>query len=629
MSAAQSVTATFNTAPAGSFTLALAPAAITVTAGGAAVTSTATIARASGFTGAVDLALTGAPAGLTVTAAPANVTGTTSTISATAAATVAPGSYPVTVTGTGTGVASQTATLTITVAGPQSFALAVTPASVSVQQGATGTATVNVTRAGGFTGAVALTATGAPAGLTVTPTPASATGATSTLTISAGATTAPGTYTITVGGTGAGVANQSATFSVVVTQAPTGGGGNVTYSFAGCDPTTIPIWLAVQNGTGAWTRVTANAAGAFSFTIGATGGVAYVTQAGTSYALTVFYGSGTELAGSGNRCGGPIPPRGTKRLTGSVANVGMTETANVSIGGSFATVIPFQNTAFTLDSVAAGERDLIATRSALTGTAFAVNKVIIRRATNYASTIPTLDFAAAEAFDPVQRTATLNNLGGEQAFASVAFITANTASAAFYAGTGTGSTIPFYGVPTAQLATGDYHMLSVGAIPSSTAAPTSFRNVITFLRAATDRTVTLGPALSTPTVTSLATTPYLRLRAQFASQAQYNGMASAVYSQAARTASVTATAAYFGGVPATWSLDIPDLSAAAFDPTWGLRTGVRTDWSVIGFGGDFLAFAGGTPTDGAQVFQAMQSGTSTAFVRLLRARGIALPSRRQ
>jgi len=639
LSAAQSVTATFNTAaPPAGFTLALAPAAVTVQAGATATgASTVTLTRTN-FTGAVALATAGAPAGLTVTPNPASVTGTTAALDVAATAAVAPGSYNVTVTGTGTGVTQQTATLAVTVTAAQtgSFTLAVSPTSVSVAQGGTGSATVNLTRAGGFAGAVNLAVTGAPNGLTITPNPASATGATATLNITAGASTTPGTYTITVTGTGTGVTQQTATFTVQVTQSGGGGGGgNVTFSFAGCDATQIPIWLAVQGSNGAWTRVTAGANNTFTFTVGSLAGVAWVTQRGTSFTTSVSYFSGTELTGfsTGSRCNTPgTLPTGTKTLTGSVAGLSTSltapELANVSLGGSFATVSGFQGLSYTLNNVADGARDLVATRGALsltTGTT-ALSKVIIRRNTNYptGSVIPVLDFGSAEAFDPVQKTITVGNLNGDQAIASVSFETANGAAAAFFSAVGTGSTLPYYGVPQAQLQSGDIHQVAVFATPAGTTAA-SGRFVYTFQRVPADLTVTLGPSLTGTTLSSLGTTPYLRLRAQIPSQSQYNGGAGIVFSQTNHTVTITASTGFFSGTaPANWTLDVPDLSGAGYDPKWGLQTGVALNWTASAYGGQFLAFIGGAPPDGTQLLGATASGSSSAFIQFLRSRGIQL-----
>ena len=222
--------------------------------------------------------------------------------------------------------------LTVTAVAAGAYTLSVTPASVSVTGGAAaGSATVNITRTGGFAGAVALTTSGAPTGLTVTANPTSATGNTSALSITAAANTAPGTYTITVNGTATGVANQSATFSVVVT-APAS--GNATWQFCA---SAAPLWFAVQDGTGAWTRVTPTN-NAFSFNITSTkGAVAYVQSGtGNAFTLTVLYGLKQELTDAGT---GLCASTTEKTVNGSVAGLVTSEAATVSLGGALASVI--------------------------------------------------------------------------------------------------------------------------------------------------------------------------------------------------------------------------------------------------------------------------------------------------
>jgi hypothetical protein len=216
----------------------------------------------------------------------------------------------------------------------------------------------------------------------------------------------------------------------------------------------------------------------------------------------------------------------------------------------------------------------------------------------------------------------VNGLGTDQAVVTVSFVTANGASGAFFSGIGTGSTIPFFVVPPAQAQSTNYHQISVIASPAGSGAPTSFRYVFGFARAPTDRTVTLGPSLAATTVTSLATAPYLQLRAQVPSQSAYNGLAAATFSQTNRTVNVTRTAAFSGGAPANWTLDIPDLSAAGYDPTWALQRGAAVNWTAIAEGGDFLAFIGGVPADNAQIVAAGASGSTQAFVRFFRSYGI-------
>src|SRR5439155_1351264 len=78
--------------------------------------------------------------------------------------------------------------------------LSLTPAELTVEQGATGTATVTITRTN-FTGAVTLSLGNAPSGVTGSFNPAAPTGTNSTLTVGVGAAVAPGVYNLTVGGT--------------------------------------------------------------------------------------------------------------------------------------------------------------------------------------------------------------------------------------------------------------------------------------------------------------------------------------------------------------------------------------------------------------------------------------------
>ncbi len=102
------------TAPPGGLTLSAAPAALSVQAGQSG-TSTITITRSGSFTGTVNLSASGAPAGVTASFNPAAATGGTSTLTLVVGASVAAGTYPITVTGQGTGVSNATTTVQLTV----------------------------------------------------------------------------------------------------------------------------------------------------------------------------------------------------------------------------------------------------------------------------------------------------------------------------------------------------------------------------------------------------------------------------------------------------------------------------------------------------------------------------------
>ena len=110
--------------------------------------------------------------------------------------------------------------------------VAVSPSSLSMQQGASASSTITSTVTGGFNSAVSLTATGLPAGTTAAFNPsaiASPGTGSSTLTLSSAAATPVGTYPITVTASGGGL-TRTATLSVTITAS---GGNPVTQQLFG------------------------------------------------------------------------------------------------------------------------------------------------------------------------------------------------------------------------------------------------------------------------------------------------------------------------------------------------------------------------------------------------------------
>jgi hypothetical protein len=167
---------------------------------------------------------------------------------------------------------------------------------------------------------------------------------------------------------------------------------------------------------------------------------------------------------------------------------------------------------------------------------------------------------------PVSKLVTTNNLGGDQSSATVSFVTVNGSSASYLERPGGPIAVGYAGVPDSLLRAGDLHAIQVVAAP---ATGTSGRVAIVLHHSAVADTVTFGPALNQPAVTSLGTSPYLRLSAQLASQAAYSGAANADFSQGANFIAVSTTASYSGNTPVNWQLDVPDLTSAGYDPAWG------------------------------------------------------------
>ncbi len=253
------------------------------------------------------------------------------------------------------------------------------------------------------------------------------------------------------------------------------------------------------------------------------------------------------------------------------------------MGGGAATSI-VTNGPFAVNEVSDGSVDLLAVRSAVDlGTlSLETDRLILRRGLNLANngTIPLLDFGAAESFAPASAQVTVANANGDQVFMTHGFVSeaGGFTGNLFSALTG-GTTRTLYGVPLARTQNGDLHQLSVIAVAGATAQRAAFQ----YNREFTARTITLGPALSVPTVTSLGSTPYPRLRAAGTFQTEYGQGVGVTYTQTTgggRSWSVTASPAYFG-LAATYQMDLPDLTSAnGFDTSWALAAGVSTDWSV-------------------------------------------------
>jgi hypothetical protein len=606
---------TVTAASAGGFTLSASPASGTLVQGTAGVV-TINVARTAPFTGAVALTVSGAPTGVTTVLSPTSVTGTTSTLSTSVSATAAPGTYNLVVAGTAAGVANQSTTviLVVSAAATGGFSLAASPVGASIVQGTSGTSTITVTRTAPFTGAVALAVSGAPTGVTATLNPASVTGTTSTLTIAAAATTAPGTYSLTITGTGTGVSGATTTVSFTVAQASTGS-GNVTWTFCASN---APIWLAAQDGAGTWTRVTPGSNNDFKFTInGANGGVAWVTTTSSgSFTLNISYGTQAELLGQGV---GQCPGGATKTFTGTVAGLTSGDVATIALGGASASATA--NGPFTLNNVPSGLQDLLASDAAQTfnGTTLVtqVKKIILRRNLNLATgaVLPTLDFGASEAFAPGTATVTLANGGSDLLTSSAAYFTANGSAGGFSTDLSSSATRTYYGIPAAQQAAGDLHSLIASAIVVNGVAASQVRNATVFFKDLANKTLTFGPTPNSPTITTAATTPVARLRAQLAIQAEYNKSFVLSYSQAvgstSRSVVIQISSGYLGANPTTLDITMPDLSGVAgWDNNWGLRTGTSTSWFTSASGWTFTGTLT-SPVDAGVILSGTKLGTIT------------------
>jgi subtilase family serine protease len=342
-------TATVNltVSPAAGYSIAPSPASFNVPQSGSGA-SVITVTPQTGFSGTVTFSVSGLPSGVTATLSPAAATRTT-TLTLRATANAALGTSMVTVTGT-SGIITSNTTITITVAPPATFTLAATPASVSVNSGASGTSTIAIAAQNGFDSTVALAASGLPAGViasfgaiksgqsTVTFTAASsatATTATVTITGRSGALSAttsialtvtlPPTFTLSASPTALSVprgATGTSTltltpqngFTSTVTVSVSGLAAGVVGSFsAGATPSNATLTLAVpaSASTGTSTVTVIGKAGSLtktatiSLTVTAASSASAAVNMASSYnVMGVVTDGATFLSGSGLDGGG-------------------------------------------------------------------------------------------------------------------------------------------------------------------------------------------------------------------------------------------------------------------------------------------------------------------------------------
>lgn len=291
--------------PPPSLSLRISPAAATVVQGGSSTHSI-------GFTrsylsGSITLSVSGAPAGLTSSFEPTGlISGDAATLTFGTGTAVALGTYEITVRAAAAGVPEASAVVTLTVVPAPSFSMTVEPAAATLIPGGSSTHVLSLTRSNLSTG-ITFSATGLPAGFDLTFSPATTTGNTTSLTLTASGAVTAGNYSVTIRGSAAGASDQTVTLLVTVPQL-----ANI--NFASCGPDDRPIWLAVQDGSGAWTRVVGQGD---LYRVGLTqpkAGLAWVVRGqrwygDLGYGMIIKYLSRSEiLAGSFSLCGPPAVP---------------------------------------------------------------------------------------------------------------------------------------------------------------------------------------------------------------------------------------------------------------------------------------------------------------------------------
>ena len=319
-------------ASAANFNLSPTPASQTVTAG--AVTSyTTTVTPSAGFTGNVNLSVSGLPTGASASFNAASVHGSgTSSLSVSTTGSTPTGSYPLTITGTsGSLTHPTTATLVVAPTPSQNFSISSAPGSQTVAAGQTAIYSATIAPTGGFTGTVSFSASGLPTGATANFNPSSVTNSgTTAVSISTTAATPVGSHPITITATNGSLAHSTTmvlvvqpaqdfaidvspssqtviagrTVSYTTTLFPSGGfTGNVTLSVTGLPSGAVGTFspASINGGSGTSTlNISANPstpAGSYTLTVTGTNGT-MTRSVSTSLKVNPFAPAGCIITDS-------------------------------------------------------------------------------------------------------------------------------------------------------------------------------------------------------------------------------------------------------------------------------------------------------------------------------------------
>ena len=359
-------------------------------------------------------------------------------------------------------------------------------------------------------------------------------------------------------------------------------------------------WFAYQNQGGPWTQITPNANGQLAFDATDKVSVAMsISFFGTSI-TQVINASAAELEGvSGSVACDDL--FGDRFMSGTIGGVTGEQYVRISAGTSVDDA-DLTDPNWVLEDLPATPVDIVATRYPSPFSQPA-NRVLVRRGVlPQNGTVSALDFNhAVESAAPETQTVTLTGAPVNSSFfVSSSVITGNGTEhelGSFFGATG-GTTYTYLSLPSALRFQADQHILSADLTNID-----GSRSIIHFYKTPGAKTLSFGPAVPTPTITTASSTPYVRPRTQVASQAEYPTALQVDFTEStgelsARVVSIITTAAFAGGLPQTWDVTMPDMSAAGFPSTSGLQT-TDYNWNVTAHSTSTPGIlVGGMPPDG-------------------------------
>ena len=379
-----------------------------------------------------------------------------------------------------------------------------------------------------------------------------------------------------------------------------------------------PQWVAFQDGDGEWTRAQPAVAGqlaTFRHTFSSNRGAIASARAfaGGLTTLTIQYAAPAELTIAGDPRPDLCGVIADDTVLGTVAGIDTNEVAVVSSGRSTreATTVA-EGRAFTLRQVG-GPEELLATRLSRVQGQVHLTGIILRHGPELpdGATIPVLDFSSAEVIQPTSRVVTLAGFGPDGAVSRNGFRTAHSDNVVIFGDPSvTAAARTYFAVPEDRLAQGDLQFINATTNMINTSNIT--RAVISYFRAPTNLTLTFPELPHAPEVSFASTTPTVRPRARFDSQADYGRATTVSYQQFNNTVvTVSMTPAYAAANTGGYDLAVPELSGVAgFDPGWGLLPNSTVLWRSTRIGGTLRLAPNVVPADG----DVRTIGTDAGFI---------------
>ena len=308
-----------------------------------------------------------------------------------------------------------------------------------------------------------------------------------------------------------------------------------------------------------------------------------------TYFLTIFSMTREEMTAAPNLM---AFPHGTTPLSGTVTGVGAGELA-LLLWGNGEAATNLANPGFSITNSTTGPHRLVGYRRGA-GSPSAADRVFVRASQASAAGI-SVDFTGAESAPVASATAGLTGLiAGDNAFATVGYITEPTCEGTLWYNTPASSSFLVTGIPGGLQGPNDVHLFRTLIINGNHTLQQTFYSKPLIGFAAT-RPV---PA-ATPTVSTVTTTPYL-IRQAVVNLGNYES-GTFFYS----TVSITATKGFLGA--ATGTIRAPDLSGvsgwnAAYAPpaspawTFGANSYVATlQPCASGTSATTVSLSGSTP----------------------------------